>query len=112
MTTELENQPITVESLAENLLHFELRGIDGDAWLSDYKTSEIRLAIDWARHWIMQNPTNQKGGAFEWCNIADLLDITADIDSGKITMTENGRAAVLLHDVEKLKNGDLPNCAA
>ncbi|MGV1046854.1 hypothetical protein [Limnohabitans sp.] len=111
MTTELENQPVTVESLAENLLHFELRGLQPDAWLADYKTSEIRLAIDWARHWIMQNPTNQKGGKFEWQNIADLLDITADIDSGKITMT-NGLAAVLLHDVEKLKIGALPNCAA
>ncbi len=109
MTTELENQPVTVESLAENLLHFELRGIDCDAWLADYKTSEIRLAIDWARHWIMQNPTNQKGGAFEWQRIADLIHIE---DVEKITIDNLGRAAILLHDVEKLKNGDLPNCAA
>lgn len=114
MTTEfdLENQPVTVESLAENLLHFELRGLQSDAWLEHPKTSQIMLACDWAKHWIMQNPTNQKGGEFEWENIADLIDITTDIDSGKVTMTNIGQAAILLHDVEKLKNGDLPRCAA
>ena len=108
----IESQPVTVESLAEDLLNFKMHGIDSSAWLAHPKTSQIMLAGDWAKHWIMRNPTNQTGVEYEWDNIKDLIDITASIDNGTVTMTDNGQAAILLHNVEKLNAGALPCCVA
>jgi hypothetical protein len=93
----------TIETFdpAQNLIDFELHGIDRDAWLAHPTTSEILLARDWAAYFVSKNPTNEKTHEFAWANIANLIDVTADIDSGKITMDITGRAAVLLHNVRR-----------